>query len=146
MEGNICTLWVYTQGLKRLGGKNKVFFPFSYLFPRILTDKRFIFVSLSCRRAEIDFDVGFIVRPTNFSLIDTPFLIILYTNIKNYDFLIFFVLYISKAWRGIGHVWRRSETWQFIVIRLEISDLIGHQNIYFCNIKFSQVRTCPITS
>jgi hypothetical protein len=58
-------------------------------------DKRFIFVSLNFRKAEIDFDVGFIVRPTNFSL-NIPFLIILYTNIKNYEFFIF-ILYISEA-------------------------------------------------
>jgi hypothetical protein len=45
-------------------------------------DERFIFVSSSFRRAEIDFEVGFIVRPTNFSRIDTPFLIIPYANIK----------------------------------------------------------------
>jgi hypothetical protein len=47
-----------------------------------LTDERFIFVRLSFRRAEIDFDVGFIMRPINFSLIDIPFLIIQYTKIK----------------------------------------------------------------
>jgi hypothetical protein len=78
-------------GLETPRWKNKVF------FLGILTDERFIFVSLSFRRVEIDFDVGFTVRPTNFSLIETPFLIILYTNIKNYDFLFFFVLYISEA-------------------------------------------------
>jgi hypothetical protein len=39
---------------------------------------------------------------------------------------------------GIGHV-RQFETRQFIVVRSEISDLIRHQNIHFCNIKFSQV-------
>jgi hypothetical protein len=60
------------------GWKNKVFF----LFLGILMNERFIFVSLSFRRAEIDFNFCFIVRPTKFSLIDTPFLIILYTNIK----------------------------------------------------------------
>jgi hypothetical protein len=60
-------------------------------------DERFIFVTSSFRRVEIDFDVGFIMRPINFSLIDTSFLIILYTNIKNYDFLKKIVLYISKA-------------------------------------------------
>jgi hypothetical protein len=49
-------------------------------------DEIFIFVSSSFRMIEIDFDVGFIVRPTNFSLIDTPFLIILYINMKNYSF------------------------------------------------------------
>jgi hypothetical protein len=69
--------------------KNNVFFLF------FLMDKRFIFVSLNFRKAEIDFDVGFIVRPTNFSL-NIPFLIILYTNIKNYEFFIF-ILYISEA-------------------------------------------------
>jgi hypothetical protein len=37
-------------------------------------DERFIFVILSFRRGEIDFDVRFIVRPTNFSPIDTSFL------------------------------------------------------------------------
>ncbi len=47
--------------------KNKVFLLF--LFLGILTDERFIFVSSSFRMVEIDFDVGFIVRPTNFSLI-----------------------------------------------------------------------------
>jgi hypothetical protein len=57
-------------------------------------DERFIFVSSSFRRVEIDFDVGFIVRPTNFSLIHILFLIILYTNIKNYDFLIFCFVYL----------------------------------------------------
>jgi hypothetical protein len=57
-----------------------------YFFLWILTDERFIFVSSSFKRVEIDFDVGFIVRPTNFSLIDISFLIILYTNIKNCDF------------------------------------------------------------
>jgi hypothetical protein len=67
MEGNIYMLLVYTRGLKRLGGKNKVFF----IFLRILIDERFIFVSSSFIRTGIDFDVGFIVRPTNFSLIDT---------------------------------------------------------------------------
>jgi hypothetical protein len=64
-------------------------FPFSFLSLVILTDKRFIFVSSSFRRVEIDFDVGFIARPINFSLIHTPFLIILYTNIKKYDFFTF---------------------------------------------------------
>jgi hypothetical protein len=67
-----------------------------FLFLRILTDERFIFVNLSFRRVEIDFDVGFIVRPRNLSLLDTIFLIILYTNKK---IVIFknFVLYISEA-------------------------------------------------
>jgi hypothetical protein len=46
-------------------------------------DERLIFVSLSYRRANINFDVGFIVRPTNFSLIGILFLIILYINIIN---------------------------------------------------------------
>jgi hypothetical protein len=64
--------------------KNKVFFFFLGFV--ILKDERFIFISLSFRRSEIDFDVGFIMGPTNFSLIDTPFLIMLYTNIKNCDF------------------------------------------------------------
>jgi hypothetical protein len=59
-------------------------------------DKRFIFINLSFRRAEIDFDVSFNVRPINFSFIDITFLIILYTNIKNVIF-IFFILYIFKA-------------------------------------------------
>jgi hypothetical protein len=63
-----------------MGEENKVFF--SFLFLQILMDERFIFVSSSFRRAEIDFEVGFIVRPTNFSRIDTPFLIIPYANIK----------------------------------------------------------------
>jgi hypothetical protein len=67
--------------------KNKVF------FLGILKDERFIFISSSFRRAEIDFNVGFIVRPINFSLIDTPSLIILYTNMKKYDFLIFNFVY-----------------------------------------------------
>jgi hypothetical protein len=67
---------------------------FFFFFLGILTDGRFIFVSSSFRRAEIDFDVGFIVRPTNFSLIDTPFLIILYTNIKNCDFSNFCFVYL----------------------------------------------------
>jgi hypothetical protein len=49
-------------------------------------NEAFIFVSSSFRRAEIDFNFGFIMRSTNFSLTDTPFLIILYTNIKKYDF------------------------------------------------------------
>jgi hypothetical protein len=66
-----------------------------YFFLGILTDERFIFISSIFRRAEINFDVSFIIRHTNFSLIDTPFLIILYTNIKNYDFSIF-ILYISE--------------------------------------------------
>jgi hypothetical protein len=57
-------------------------------------DEIFIFVSSSFRMIEIDFDVGFIVRPTNFSLIDTPFLIILYTNIKNCDFSNFCFVYL----------------------------------------------------
>jgi hypothetical protein len=65
-----------------MGEKNKLFFPF--LFLRILTDERFIFVSLSFIRAVIDFDVGFIVRPTNFSLHSS--LIILYPNMKNCGF------------------------------------------------------------
>jgi hypothetical protein len=54
-------------------------------FFRILSDKRFIFVSLSFKRAEIDFDVSFIVRFINFSL--HPSLIIPYTNIKKIVFL-----------------------------------------------------------
>jgi hypothetical protein len=37
-------------------------------FFRILSDKRFTFVSLSFKRAEINFDVSFIVRFINFSL------------------------------------------------------------------------------
>jgi hypothetical protein len=77
-------------GLETSGSKNKGFF----LFHGILTDERFIFVSSSFRKVEIDFDVGFIARPTNFSLIDTPFLIILYANIKNYDFLFFYFVYL----------------------------------------------------
>jgi hypothetical protein len=67
-----------------------------FLFLRILTDERFIFVNLSFRRVEIDFDVGFIVRSRNFSLLDTIFLIILYTN-KKIMILKNFVLYISEA-------------------------------------------------
>jgi hypothetical protein len=59
-------------------------------------DKRFIFINLSFRRDEIDFDVSFNVRPINFSLIDITFLIIRYTNIKNVIF-IFFILYIFEA-------------------------------------------------
>jgi hypothetical protein len=82
-------LWVYAQGLETPGWKNKIFF----LFLSILTDERFIFVSSSFRRVEIDFVVGFIMRPTIFSLIDIPSLIILYTNIKNYSFLIFCFVY-----------------------------------------------------
>jgi hypothetical protein len=53
-------------------------------------DEIFIFVSSSFRMIEIDFDVGFIVRPTNFSLIDTPFLIILYINMK---IIVFYFLF-----------------------------------------------------
>jgi hypothetical protein len=68
-----------------------------YFFLGILTDERFIFISSIFRRAEINFDVSFIIRHTNFSLIDTPFLIILYTNIKKLWFFNFFVLYISEA-------------------------------------------------
>jgi hypothetical protein len=49
-------------------------------------DERFIFVSLSFRKAEVDFDVVFIVRPLNFSLIDALSLIILYANMKICDF------------------------------------------------------------
>jgi hypothetical protein len=45
------------------GGRNKVFF---FHFLEILTDERFIFVSSSFRRVEIDFDVGFIIRLINF--------------------------------------------------------------------------------
>jgi hypothetical protein len=71
------------EGLETSGRKNKVFF---FFFLGILVDERFIFVSSSFRRGEIDFDVGFIVRPTNFSLIDISSLIILYTNMKNYGF------------------------------------------------------------
>jgi hypothetical protein len=56
------------RGWKHLGGKTRYFF----FFHGILTDKRFIFVSLSFRNAEIDFDLGFIVRPTNFSLAPYP--------------------------------------------------------------------------
>jgi hypothetical protein len=82
-----------------MGGKNKVFF----LFLGILTDERFIFVSSSFRRAEIDFDVGFIVRPTNFSLIDTPSLIILYTNMKKMFFYFLFCISLKRD-GGIGHV------------------------------------------
>jgi hypothetical protein len=93
--------------------KNKVFFHFL----EILRDERFIFVSLSFRRVEIDFDIGFIMRPTNFSLIYTTFLIILYTNIKNCDFLFCISL---KYDRGIGHV-----------------DSLKLDNIHFYNIKFS---------
>jgi hypothetical protein len=36
---------------------------------KILTDERFIFVSSRFRKVEIDFDVCFIVKPTNLSLI-----------------------------------------------------------------------------
>jgi hypothetical protein len=74
-------------GLKTSRWKNKIFF----LFIQILTDERFIFISSSFRRVEIDFDVG--LRHTNFSLINTPFLIILYINIKNCVFLIFCFVY-----------------------------------------------------
>jgi hypothetical protein len=70
--------------------KNKVFF----LFLGILTDERFIFVSSSFRRVEIDFDVALIMRSTNFSLIDIPSLIILYTNMKNCGFLFFCFVYL----------------------------------------------------
>jgi hypothetical protein len=57
-------------------------------------DEKFIFVSVSFRRVKIDFDVGFIMRPINFSLIETPSLIIMYTNMKNGDFLIFCFVYL----------------------------------------------------
>jgi hypothetical protein len=116
-------LCVYTWGLQTPGWKNKVFF----LFLWILIDGIFIFVSSSFRRVEIDFDVGFIVRPTNFSLIDTPSFVILYANMKNCDFDFFISL---KHDGGIRHV-RRSQTRQFIVVRSEISDLIEYQNIHF---------------
>jgi hypothetical protein len=78
----IFTCCGFTHGARNAWVKNKVFF----LFLGILIDERFIFVRLSFRRVEIDFDVGFIVSHANFSLIDTSFLIILYTNIKIYDF------------------------------------------------------------
>jgi hypothetical protein len=77
-------------GLETPGWKNMVFF----LFLRILMDERFIFISSSFRRAGIDFDIGFIIRPINFSLINTSFLIILYANIKNCDFLISCFVYL----------------------------------------------------
>jgi hypothetical protein len=80
-----------------------------FSFLGILMDERFIFVSSSFRRVEIDFDVGFIVRPTNYSLIDTPFLIILYTNIKIYDFFNFLFCISLKRDGWMRHV-RRSET------------------------------------
>jgi hypothetical protein len=57
-------------------------------------DEIFIFVSSSFIRTEIDFYIGFIMRPTNFSLIDTPSLIILYTDMKNCGFLIFCFVYL----------------------------------------------------
>jgi hypothetical protein len=57
---------------------------------------RFIFVSSSFRRADIGFDVSFIVKLTKFSLIDTPLFVIMpYTNIKNCDYLfIYLFLYL----------------------------------------------------
>jgi hypothetical protein len=73
-----------------------------YFFLFFLMDKRFIFVSLNFRKAEINFDVGFIVRPTNFSL-NIPFLIILYTHIKNVNFLFLFWISLKRdGW--IGHI------------------------------------------
>jgi hypothetical protein len=65
-----------------------------FLFLGILTDERFIFISSSFIRVEIDFDVSFIVRPINFSLIDIPCLIILYTNMKSCGSLIFYFVYL----------------------------------------------------
>jgi hypothetical protein len=65
-----------------------------FLFLGILTDERFIFISSSFIRVDIDFDVSFIVRPINFSLIDTPCLIILYTNMKSCGSLIFYFVYL----------------------------------------------------
>jgi hypothetical protein len=72
-------VWVEKQGI--------------FLFLGILTDERFFFVSSSFGRAKIDFDVGFIMRPTIFSLIDTPSLSILYVNMKICVFLIFCFVY-----------------------------------------------------
>jgi hypothetical protein len=66
-------------------------------------DKRFIFINLSFRRAEIDFDVSFNVRPINFSLIDITFLIILYTNIKNVIFIFLFCISLKRD-GGIEHI------------------------------------------
>jgi hypothetical protein len=76
-------LWVYV-GVETSKWKKIRYFYF--LFLGILTDERIIFISSSFRMIEIDFDVGFIMRSTNFLLTDTSSLIILYTNIKNYDF------------------------------------------------------------
>jgi hypothetical protein len=73
----------FTRGGRNVGEKIRYFL---FLFLRILMDEIFIFVGSSFRMIEIDFDVGFIMRPTNFSFIDTPFLIILYINMKNYGF------------------------------------------------------------
>jgi hypothetical protein len=83
MEENICMLWVYV-GVETSKWKKIRYFYF--LFLEILTDERIIFISLSFRMIEIDFDVDFIMRSINFLLTDTSYLIILYTNIKNYDF------------------------------------------------------------
>jgi hypothetical protein len=76
-------LWVYV-GVETSKWKKIRYFYF--LFLEILTDERIIFISLSFRMIEIDFDVDFIMRSINFLLTDTSYLIILYTNIKNYDF------------------------------------------------------------
>jgi hypothetical protein len=71
-----------------------------FLFLGILMDERFNFLSSSFRRAEIDFDVDFIMRTTNFSLIDTPSSIIQYRNKKTCDF---FVLYRNQGQIGHAH-------------------------------------------
>jgi hypothetical protein len=84
MEGNICMLLVYAWGLEMSGWKKQGVFLF--LFLGILTGERFILVSSSFLRVEINFDVGFIVRAINFLLIDIPSLVILHTNLKIVDF------------------------------------------------------------
>jgi hypothetical protein len=71
MEENIGMLWVYTRGLEMPRWKKQHIFSFS----RDFADEKFNFVSLSFRSTEIDCDIGFIVRPTNFLLIDIPSLI-----------------------------------------------------------------------
>jgi hypothetical protein len=76
-------------GLETTGCEKQDIFPFYFLFLRILMDETFIFVSSRFRKVEIDFDVGFIMRPTNFLLIDTSFLIIVYTNIKKIMIFLF---------------------------------------------------------
>jgi hypothetical protein len=97
-------------------------------FFRILSDKKFIFVSLSFKRAEINFDVSFIVRFINFSL-HPPSLIIPYTNIKNFVFLFCISLKHGEEIRHVQTIivkYPRTSKYLFFIITDECHIILSN--------------------